>query len=338
MTYHPKQIMVTGGAGFIGSHFIRYMLNQYHDIHIVNVDKLTYAGCLSNLNDIQNNLRYTFFQLDICSQVKIEKILQEFNIDTIVHFAAESHVDRSIKNPDAFIRIIIVGKYHLLEAARNALKNNVFRRFHHISTDEVFGSLKETSPSFTESTAYEPNSPYSASKAAADHLVRAYCNTYGLPITLSNCSNNYGPHQHPEKLIPTIIRNCIMEKKIPIYSNGSNIRDWLFVEDHCIAIDKIIREGSLGESYNIGANTELSNLALTQFICQMIAEIKELPVNTYLNLIEFVKDRPGHDFRYAINSEKIISHLGWKPIFNLKEGLTKTIEWYFAQMHQEIIA
>lgn len=340
MIFHPSRMLVTGGAGFIGSHFILDMLNHYPDLHIINIDKLTYAACLKNLEDASKNVRYHFYQLDICAQTEIETILDEHQIDTIVHFAAESHVDRSIHEPDAFIKTNIQGTYHLLEAAKNVwLQNKIEKhRFHHISTDEVFGSLNSKDPAFTETTSYQPQSPYSASKAASDHLVRAYHNTYQLKVTLSNCSNNYGPHQHAEKLIPTIIRNCLTHQKIPIYSDGLNIRDWLFVKDHCLGIDKIIREGKIGESYNIGGNTEYDNLSLTKLICHMIADQIQVPVEDYIELITFVKDRPGHDFRYAIDASKIKKELGWQPRYSLKEGLENTITWYINRVLHEAIA
>lgn len=333
MTYQPHRIAVTGGAGFIGSNYIQYMLNHYPDIHIVNIDKLTYAGSLDNIAGISQDKRYSFFQTDIGAEAEVAAILRANNIDTIVHFAAESHVDRSISSPDAFVQTNIVGTYALLEAARRVWlqenkKNAVNCRFHHVSTDEVYGSLSKTDPAFTEQTPYAPKSPYSASKAASDHLVQAYHNTYGLPVTLSNCSNNYGPHQHQEKLIPTIILNCLKSKPIPIYSDGSNIRDWLYVEDHCRGIDLIIRQGQLGENYNVGADTEYSNLALTQLVCEIMAQQTGQALSTYLNLITFVKDRPGHDFRYAIDANKMRQKLGWHALHGIKKGLSKTVRWY----------
>ncbi len=333
MNYQPNRIAVTGGAGFIGSNFIQYMLDRYPDIHITNIDKLTYAGNLKNVANFTQDNRYLFFETDIGSSAEIETILRTNNIDTIVHFAAESHVDRSIADPGAFIRTNIVGTYALLEAARKVWlqeshRNKLNCRFHHISTDEVYGSLSKTDPAFTEQTAYAPKSPYSASKAASDHLVQAYFNTYDLPVTLSNCSNNYGPHQHQEKLIPTIIASCLAEKAIPIYSDGSNIRDWLYVEDHCQGIDLILTKGNLGENYNIGANTEYNNLTLTHLVCEIVAEQTGYAVAAYLDLISFVKDRPGHDFRYAIDAKKMQEQLGWRPTHDIKQGLRKTIAWY----------
>lgn len=333
MTYLPQRIAVTGGAGFIGSNFIQYMLKHYPEIHISNIDKLTYAGNLANLSFVTKDKRYLFFQTDIVSTIEVEMILRANNIDTIVHFAAESHVDRSIVNPDDFIRTNIVGTYSLLEAARKVWLKESYRnakncRFHHISTDEVYGSLQKSSVPFTENTPYSPRSPYSASKASSDHLVLAYHHTYGLPVTLSNCSNNYGPHQHIEKLIPTIILSCLKRKPIPIYNDGSNIRDWLFVEDHCRAIDVIIRQGKIGETYNIGADTEYSNLSLTHLIFELLSDITGKPLNFYLDLITFVKDRPGHDFRYAIDSRKIKAQLGWHAKYQFRDGLRSTIRWY----------
>lgn len=334
MTYTPIRLVVTGGAGFIGCHFIQYLLQRYPDIQIFNIDKLTYASSPTNLVNIEKDSRYIFIQQDICVQPAIEDILRINKIDTIVHFAAESHVDRSINSPDEFIQTNVVGTYSLLQAARKIWiqEADINRhRFHHISTDEVFGSLEKNSPSFSELTAYNPRSPYSASKASSDHLVQAYYHTYGLNVTISNCSNNYGPYQHQEKLIPTIIYACLKQKPIPIYNDGSNIRDWLYVEDHCHAIDLIIRRGTPGENYNIGANTEYSNYHLTQLLCEIIAEQLKKPVTDYLKLIQFVDDRPGHDFRYAINSEKIKKQLGWQPIYQMREGLKKTVQWYLRE-------
>ncbi len=343
MTYQPKKIVVTGGAGFIGSNYIQYMLDNYEDIHITNIDKLTYAGSLDNVARFTQDKRYLFFQADIGSSADIETILRTNNIDTIVHFAAESHVDRSIANPDAFIRTNIVGTYALLEAAHKVWlqeghRNAANCRFHHVSTDEVYGSLSKTDPSFTEQTPYAPKSPYSASKAASDHLVSAYYNTYGLPVTLSNCSNNYGPYQHLEKLIPTIISSCLAGKPIPIYSDGSNIRDWLYVEDHCRGIDLIIRQGQLGENYNIGADTEYNNLALTNLVCEIMAEQTGQSLATYLDLIRFVKDRPGHDFRYAIDAKKMQQQLGWQPLYDIKQGLKQTVAWYVTHHQVKALA
>lgn len=333
MSYKPQNIMITGGAGFIGANYIQYLLDHYPDIAIFNIDKLTYAGCLDNLTEIAGSPRYKFYKNDICDQPFIENLIRENNIDTVVHFAAESHVDRSIAGPAVFIQTNIIGTFSLLEAVKKVwLEEKKLQdwqcRFHHVSTDEVYGTLTKTDPAFSEHTPYAPNSPYSASKASSDHLVRAYHHTYGLPTTLSNCSNNYGPFQHQEKLIPTIIRCCLDKKPIPIYGDGSNIRDWLYVEDHCSAIDLIIQEAKNGETYTIGGNAERTNLELTQLICAELAKITQIDASEYLNLINFVKDRPGHDWRYAINTHKIESELSWKQSYHLEEGLSKTIQWY----------
>ncbi|RNC79144.1 dTDP-glucose 4,6-dehydratase [Piscirickettsia salmonis] len=322
-----KQLLVTGGAGFIGCNFVRYMLKTYNHVNIINVDKLTYAGSLNNLKNLPDESRHIFVQGDICDRPFIDQLLREYDIDTVVNFAAESHVDNSIKNPKLFIETNINGTFTLLEAARQFwleekqwLKSDC--RFHHVSTDEVYGTLSKGEPAFTEATAYAPNSPYSASKAGSDHLVRAYFHTYGLPMTISNCSNNYGPYQHREKLIPTVIHLCLAEKKIPIYGNGSNIRDWLYVEDHCSAIDKILHNGRLGEVYNIGANNEADNLTLVKQICQTLD--KKQPRkngNSYQELITFVIDRAGHDWRYAIDNRKIKNELNWQPVYSLQGAL-----------------
>jgi dTDP-glucose 4,6-dehydratase len=332
MTYTPKKILITGGAGFIGSHFVRYCLAHYPDVHIINLDKLTYAGSMDNLVDLPDPQRHDFIQADICDKTRIAEILRQFDIDTIVHFAAESHVDRSITGPEAFLQTNVIGTYTLLEAAREFwLKEKSWEanqcRFHHISTDEVFGTLTATDPAFTETTAYAPNSPYSATKAGSDHLVRAYFHTYGLPVTMTNCSNNYGPYQHPEKLIPTIIRNCRHGESIPVYGDGSNIRDWLYVEDHCAAIDRVIRHANIGESYNIGGNQEISNLTLVKMICREMDKLHPQD-EPHENLIRFVTDRLGHDWRYAIDPRKIVRDLDWHPRSTLQEGLQKTIAFY----------
>ncbi|HEX2548523.1 MAG TPA: dTDP-glucose 4,6-dehydratase [Gammaproteobacteria bacterium] len=331
--YKPKNYLVTGGAGFIGSNFIYHLLDTYDEINIVNIDKLTYAAQLDNLTKIESSKRYTFLKVDICDQNQIENILRKNHIDTIVHFAAESHVDRSIKTPEIFLKTNVYGTYSLLEAAKNVWLNEEKRnisecKFHHVSTDEVYGALTSEEPSFTEEFPYKPNSPYSATKASSNHLVHAYHATYKLPISLSNCSNNYGPFQHKEKLIPTIIFNCLANKPIPIYHNGSNVRDWIYVKDHCIGLDLIIRDKNIGEKYNIGGNAELSNLTLTHLICKILSTITHKPVDTYLSLITFVPDRLGHDFRYSINNEKMQKKFNWRPATNLEEGLRNTILWY----------
>lgn len=330
--YQPKNMLVTGGAGFIGANFIHYINKTQPEIKIVNLDKLTYAGSLENLENLAKPEQHQFIKGDICNVKLITEILTKHNIDTIVHFAAESHVDRSISGPAAFIQSNLIGTFSLLEAARMHWLNNDNRdqqscRFHHISTDEVFGSLNASDPLFTETTAYQPRSPYSASKAGSDHLVDAYYHTYGLPITLSNCSNNYGPRQHSEKLIPTIINACLAEKAIPIYGNGSNIRDWLYVEDHCKGIWLIIENGAVGEHYNIGGDNEWDNLALAKKICQLMDTIKP-GSKPYETLIEFVEDRAGHDFRYAIDASKMMRELNWKATTNLSSGLENTIRFY----------
>jgi len=326
-----KNIMVTGGAGFIGSNFIRYLFRKTKfDGIVINADKLTYAGNLENLADIDKDFSgktYFFEQADICDYKGVRKLFLKYNIDTIVHFAAESHVDRSIFGPRDFIETNIIGTFNLLELARElwTKKENVL--FHHISTDEVYGSLGKAGY-FYETTPYSPNSPYSASKASSDHLVRAYLHTYGIPITLSNCSNNYGPYQFPEKLIPLMILNMIEEKPLPVYGDGKNIRDWLYVEDHASAVWAIMNRGKTGETYNIGGENEWENIKLVYVLCEKMADFNGKDQDYYKKLITFVKDRPGHDRRYAINCEKIKKELGWKQSVDFYGGLDKTIEWY----------
>lgn len=330
-------ILVTGGAGFIGSNFIRFLLKREPQAFIVNLDALTYAGSLENLKHLPDPSRYTFVHGNICDRALVEGILSKYHIDTIVHFAAESHVDRSILGPQEFIQTNILGTFTLLEAARAYWLEGGHRahqavesyRFHHVSTDEVFGSLGENDPPFSETTPYQPNSPYAASKAASDHLVRAYGHTYGLPFTISNCSNNYGPYQFPEKLIPLMILNAVEGKPLPIYGDGGQIRDWLYVEDHCEAIWLILRRGTAGETYNIGGNNQPTNLTVAQTLCDILDEL--LPNSAYLphkNLIRFVTDRPGHDRRYAMDIRKIHDELGWAPKETLTSGLLKTVKWY----------
>lgn len=332
LNFTPKKMLVTGGAGFIGSNFIRHVLGLNAAIDIINLDNLTYAGSLSNLENLPNSHQHHFIKGDICDRPLIDKILKEYNIDTIVHFAAESHVDRSISGPGAFIQTNIVGTFTLLEAAKQywmTEKQYQARecRFHHVSTDEVFGSLNDDDSSFNEKTPYSPNSPYSASKASSDHLVRAYYSTYGLPITLSNCSNNYGPYQHKEKLIPTVILACLNQRPIPVYGNGTNIRDWLYVEDHCVAIYSIICNGQIGESYNVGGENELTNLQLIQKICSVMDE--HFPDNApHKNLIKFIADRLGHDWRYAIDNNKLKESGLWHQPISFDIALMKTIEFY----------
>jgi dTDP-glucose 4,6-dehydratase len=327
-------ILVTGGAGFIGSNFIRYILYTQPDVFIVNLDLLTYAGSLENLKELPFPQRYEFIQGDICNQALVEDILRRFEIDTVVHFAAETHVDRSIYGPAAFVQTNIVGTFSLLEAARKVwLDENKadakIVRFHHISTDEVFGSLTADAPAFEEKTPYSPNSPYAASKASSDHLVRAYSHTYGLPFTLTNCSNNYGPYQFPEKLIPLMILNALQGKSLPIYGDGKQIRDWLYVEDHCEAIWQVLQHGQTGESYNVGGNNQPTNLELVDTICEILDELQpRSPHRPHAGLKKHVVDRPGHDRRYAMNTGKIELELGWQPKYTLKEGLLKTVCWY----------
>jgi dTDP-glucose 4,6-dehydratase len=322
-------MLITGGSGFIGTNFIRYLLlDSDFDGRIINVDLLTYAGNPENLKDIEKEFpgRYEFVQADICDQEKLASIFKEFDIDTVCHFAAESHVDRSIVAPDAFIQTNIIGTFNLLRIARDRQKQ--IARFHHISTDEVFGSLGSNG-FFTETTPYDPSSPYSASKASSDHLVRAYHRTYGLPVTISNCSNNYGPYQFPEKLIPLMILNALEGKALPVYGDGKNIRDWLYVQDHCQAVWEIIQRGKAGETYNVGGNCEMENLTLVQMLCDMVDELAPSRlIKSRRDLITFVKDRPGHDRRYAIDAAKLKNELGWSPKTDLKSGLRKTITWY----------
>lgn len=335
---HPKSILVTGGAGFIGSNFIHYIFKEAKfDEKIINVDKLTYAGNLENLVEIENKYggeRYFFERADICNFEEIKRIFEKYDIDTVVNFAAESHVDRSIFGPKDFVQTNIMGTFNLLEVARENWKGREDALFHHISTDEVYGSIEE-GKYFYEDTAYKPNSPYSASKASSDHLVRAYRKTYGLPVTVSNCSNNYGPYQFPEKLIPLMILNILEEKNLPVYGDGRNVRDWLYVKDHCQAIWEILNKGEAGETYNIGGENEWENIKLVNFLCEKIAKIKGKDKDYYKKLITFVKDRPGHDRRYAINCDKIKRELSWRQKFGFGEGLDMTIKWYMN--HQEWI-
>jgi dTDP-glucose 4,6-dehydratase len=326
-----KNLLLTGGCGFIGANFIRYLLEE-SDFkgRIINVDKLTYAGNSENLAYIESQFsdRYIFEKKDICDFKGMEEIFSKYLIDTVCHFAAESHVDRSIVAPDAFIQTNIIGTFNLLELARANMDQLIL--FHHISTDEVFGSLGNRG-FFTEKTSYKPNSPYSASKAASDHIVRAYNKTYALPTTISNCSNNYGPYQFPEKMIPLMILNAIEGKILPVYGDGRNIRDWLFVKDHCKAVWKIMKNGTRGEAYNIGGNCEIKNIDLVEQICDLLDETTEkLPNRSRKELITFVKDRPGHDRRYAIDFSKTKNNLGWSPEESFKSGMKKTIQWYIS--------
>jgi dTDP-glucose 4,6-dehydratase len=325
-----ENILVTGGAGFIGANFIHFELQKYPEVHIVNLDALTYAGSPRNLDALPNSNNYQFVHGDIRNTALVRQILINHQIDTIVHFAAETHVDRSINNAQPFIDTNIQGTFSLLEAAREFFTGSKRRtnfRFHHISTDEVFGSLKPDAMPFTEFSPYAPNSPYAASKAASDHLVRAFHHTYSLPVTISNCSNNYGPFQFPEKLIPLVISNALAGKELPVYGDGKQVRDWLYVEDHCQAIDLILRKGHPGETYNIGGNNQPANIEIVIMICQLLDKL--IPVQGgYERLIKYVNDRPGHDRRYAMNIEKIRSELGWTPRESLASGLEKTVGWY----------
>ncbi|MEN4982939.1 dTDP-glucose 4,6-dehydratase [Acinetobacter modestus] len=327
------RIIVTGGAGFIGSSVIRHIIRNTND-EVLNIDKLTYAGNLESLKEIDQNPRYQFQQVDICNASKLEQIFEQFQPDAIMHLAAESHVDRSIDGPSTFIQTNIVGTYTLLEAARKYWQRldeikKVNFRFHHISTDEVYGDLDGTTDLFTETTPYAPSSPYSASKASSDHLVRAWQRTYGLPTIVTNCSNNYGPYHFPEKLIPLVILNALDSKALPIYGAGNQIRDWLFVEDHARALYQVVTQGTVGETYNIGGHNEKQNIEVVKTICRILDQLR--PQNNaqpYENLITFVKDRPGHDLRYAIDASKIENELGWKPQETFETGIRKTVEWY----------
>jgi len=325
-----KKVIITGGAGFIGSHVVRRFVRKYTDSQIFNLDALTYAGNLENLSDIKDCSNYTFVKGDITDGDFITKLFEEHQFDGVIHLAAESHVDRSITNPMSFILTNIVGTVNLLNAANHIWKGNYEgKRFYHISTDEVYGSLGEEG-FFTEETHYDPQSPYSASKASSDHLVRAYHNTYGLPVVLSNCSNNYGPNQFPEKLIPLIINNIENNKPLPVYGQGLNVRDWLYVEDHASAIDLIFNKGEIGETYNIGGNNEWRNIDIVKKICEIMDRKLGRENGTSEKLITYVKDRAGHDLRYAIDATKIKNCLGWEPSLQFEEGIEKTVDWYLA--------
>jgi dTDP-glucose 4,6-dehydratase len=335
-----KNLLITGGAGFIGSNFVRFVLQTEKQVRIVNLDALTYAGSTENLEDLPDPERHNFVMGDICNRSLLDQLLQDYEIDWIVHFAAETHVDRSILGPDQFIRTNINGTFTLLEAARNYWAKNGKKetfRFHHISSDEVFGSLDLNEVPWIETSSYAPNSPYAASKAAGDHLVRAYGSTYGLPYLLTNCSNNYGPRQFPEKLIPLIILSALEGKPLPIYGDGKQIREWLYVADHCKAIWTVLQQSRIAESYNIGGNNQPTNLEIVNTLCSILDEL--LPGSAYTphsQLISFVSDRPGHDRRYALNTNKITAQLGWRPIESLSSGLYKTVQWYLS--HPDWIA
>ena len=323
-----KNILVTGGAGFIGSNFVRYMLNKYSNYNIINYDKLTYAGNIRNLVGVDKYKNYKFIKADICDYKKLDDTFKSEKIDSVIHFAAESHVDKSILDPFSFVKTNVLGTLNLLEVSRKNWKNDYKGKlFHHISTDEVFGSA-EDGLFFNEKTPYDPHSPYSASKASSDHFVRAYFDTYDLPIKISNCSNNYGPFQFPEKFIPLIIYNIINKKELPIYGDGQNIRDWIHVYDHADALDLIFHKGLIGETYLVGANDQRKNIEIVNIITDFADVLLQRENGSSKDLIRFVEDRPGHDKRYAIDTEKIYSQLGWKPKINLKNGIKKTIEWY----------
>jgi len=323
-----KKVLITGGAGFIGSHVVRRFVKKYPNYQIFNLDALTYAGNLENISDIEKESNYTFIKGDIVDADFIDSLFQEHQFDGVLHLAAESHVDRSIADPLAFVKTNVIGTMNLLNAFKETWKNNFEgKRFYHISTDEVYGSLGETGL-FTETTPYDPNSPYSASKASSDHFVRAYGETYGMPYVLTNCSNNYGPNHFPEKLIPLFINNIINNKPLPVYGDGNYTRDWLFVEDHAVAIDLVFHEGKNHETYNIGGFNEWKNINLVKLLCQIMDQKLGREKNTSEKLITYVKDRPGHDLRYAIDASKINKELGWKPSVTFEEGLEKTVNWY----------
>jgi len=331
MTHTPRNVLVTGGAGFIGLNFVKYLLGTYGDVNVITLDLLTYAASPEDLAAVDGGGRHLFVRGDVADQALVGELLSGHAIDTIAHFAAESHVDRSIDGPAAFVHTNVVGTFALLEAARETWLESpraATVRFHQVSTDEVYGALHDGDPPFNERTPYAPNSPYAASKAGADHLVRAYHRTYGLPVTLTNCSNNYGPHQHAEKFIPTVIRSCLAERPIPIYGAGKNVRDWLHVRDHCQAIDLVIRRGRVGETYLVGAGNEARNIELARSICRIMDELRPRAGLTHEELLASVADRPGHDFRYAIDGSKLASELGWAPSAGFEEGLRETVQWY----------
>lgn len=324
-----KNILITGGAGFIGSHVVRHFVNKYPEYRVINLDKLTYAGNLMNLTDIENNPNYTFIKEDICNAEGLNQIFLDYAIDGVIHLAAESHVDRSILNPMEFVQTNVVGTVTLLNAARSYWGNRQDVVFYHVSTDEVYGSL-EDGGFFYETTSYDPQSPYSASKAASDHFVRAYGNTFHIPFKLSNCSNNYGPNHFPEKLIPLFISNILENKPLPVYGKGENVRDWLWVKDHAAAIDAIFHRGRVGETYNIGGKNEWKNIDLVKLLCKIMDKKLGKAFGTSETLIQYVTDRPGHDLRYAIDPTKLETELGWQPSVTFEEGLEETVDWYLS--------
>jgi dTDP-glucose 4,6-dehydratase len=327
-----RSIVITGGAGFIGSNFVHHWCENYPEDRVIVLDALTYAGNLNNLATLKDRKNFRFLQGDICDRALVDELFAGENIDTVAHFAAESHVDRSILGPGAFVQTNVVGTFTLLESFRQHWLSNHQPdnyRFLHVSTDEVYGSLGVDAPAFTETTPYAPNSPYSASKAGSDHLARAYFHTYGMPTIITNCSNNYGSYHFPEKLIPLMCINILLGKPLPVYGDGQNVRDWLYVRDHCQALDTVIHKGKAGETYNIGGNNEVKNIDLVRMLCELMDELApDLPVKPAQNLITFVKDRPGHDRRYAIDASKIRTELGWQPQETVEGGLRKTIQWY----------
>ncbi len=338
-----KSILVTGGAGFIGSNFVPYFLEAHPELRLINLDKLTYAGDLKNLREAEGNSNYRFVQGDICDRMAVDSLFKENNIQGVIHFAAESHVDNSISGPGAFIQTNVVGTFNMLDAARQAWMEKPFTpregygeaRFLHISTDEVYGTLGDTGL-FTEETPYAPNSPYSASKASSDMIVRSYHHTYGMNVVTTNCSNNYGPKQHKEKLIPTILRKALTKEPIPVYGKGLNVRDWLYVLDHCKGIDLAFQKGKAGETYNIGGRNEWQNIKIVEVICELLDKKRPLPSGSYKQFITYVTDRPGHDLRYAIDATKIETQLGWRASETFTTGIAKTVDWYLERLEAKV--